>query len=329
LRDAGADCAAIEVSSHALDQDRVAGISFDTVVFTNLSRDHLDYHGNMRRYAEAKARLFTNYPARHRIVNLDSEFAVDIATRCGQNVVTVSTTFDRVANGRPYVFARSIVVGQQGSRVGFSSSWGDGEFTVPIPGDFNVANAVTVLACLLVRGVPLVDACRVLAAVEAPPGRMQRVAGDDGQPAVYVDYAHTPDALRVVLSALSAHCRGQLWCVFGCGGERDAGKRPQMGQVAERRADRVVVTSDNPRGEPPDQIIRAVLEGMSKAGKAVAIEDRATAIAWTIASARPQDCVLIAGKGHEDYQLIGNERRDFSDYEAARAALKARTGGDR
>jgi UDP-N-acetylmuramoyl-L-alanyl-D-glutamate--2,6-diaminopimelate ligase len=213
------------------------------------------------------------------------------------------------------VFVRSVVANRDGSQVKVTSSWGDGDIALPLPADFNVANAVIVLALLLNQGVPIDKACKVLGDVTAPPGRMQRVAAEVAGPAVYVDYAHTPEALDVVLRALQAHCRGRLWCVFGCGGERDTGKRPQMGRIAERRADRVVISSDNPRGEAPGEIIAAIAAGLQKPDDAVLIEDRATAIAWAIDSADVNDVVLIAGKGHEHNQ---------SDLAAASANLARR-----
>jgi UDP-N-acetylmuramoyl-L-alanyl-D-glutamate--2,6-diaminopimelate ligase len=324
FRNQGADSAAIEVSSHALAQNRVDGVVFNTVLFTNLSRDHLDYHGDMQSYAESKALLFLNSRASNRIINLDTEFGAELAGRCGQNVVTVSTNFDRVANGRLYVFARTVVASSIGWQVGVSSSWGDGEFALPLPGDFNVANAVIVLALLLQQDVPLQQACELLATVSAPPGRMQRVAAAAGMPAVYVDYAHTPAAIDAALRVLRAHCKGKLWCVFGCGGDRDAGKRSQMGKLAERRADRLVVTSDNPRGEEPAAIIAAIIDGLAKPRRATVIEDRGAAIAWAIEQAATEDLVLIAGKGHENYQLLADKRLDFSDYGAAFANLQAK-----
>jgi len=326
FRDAGAVWAAVEVSSHALAQNRVDGIAFDTVLFTNLSRDHLDYHGDMRSYAQAKGRLFLDCGAQHRIINLDSEFGMQLAGQCGQDVVAVSTTSERAANGRPHVFVRSVVATDCGSRVGVSSSWGDGEFDLPLAGDFNVANAVIVLALLLQQGVAMEKACDVLATVSAPPGRMQRVAAESESPPVYVDYAHTPAAIEVALQALKAHCKGKLWCVFGCGGDRDSGKRPQMGKMAERCADQLVVTSDNPRSEEPSAIIAEVVAGLTRPDLATIIEDRAAAIAWAIREAAADDIVLIAGKGHENYQLLGDERIDFSDYGAALANLAARAG---
>ncbi|NIL94556.1 MAG: UDP-N-acetylmuramoyl-L-alanyl-D-glutamate--2,6-diaminopimelate ligase [Woeseiaceae bacterium] len=327
FRDAGAKWAAIEVSSHALAQGRVDGVEFDSVIFTNLSRDHLDYHGDMRRYAEAKAKLFLDYPAKNRIINLDSEFGAELAGRFGQNVVTVSTRFDRVANGRPYVFVRSVVANGDGSHVAVNTSWGNAEFTVPLPGDFNVANAVIVLAALLQHSVPMSDACAALESVTAPPGRMERVEAAAGLPSVYIDYAHTPHAIESALKALRAHCKGLLWCVFGCGGDRDPGKRSKMGRMAELRADRLVITSDNPRRESPMSIIEDIVEGLIKPDRAVILEDRAAAIGWAIEKAGSNDIVLIAGKGHEDYQLIGSERIDFSDYDVALANLGKKAEG--
>ena len=315
--DAGASHAALEVSSHALTQGRVDGVRFDAALFTNLTRDHLDYHGDMQSYFEAKARLFLKHKPSRCIVNIDTEFGTELAARCGQDVITVSTDIDRVANGRRYVFARSVVVTGRGSEIEFVSSWGDGYVELPLPGDFNVANAALVLAYLLSAGVDLKEACRVLQLVEAPPGRMQRVADS----AVYVDYAHTPDAIESALRALRPHCRGTLWIVFGCGGDRDAGKRPLMGQTAERHADKLVITSDNPRGEEPQSIIDDIGAGLSES--AVLIEDRAAAIAWAIQNAAEDDVILIAGKGHEDYQEIGGKRFPFSDSAVVTKALQA------
>ena len=322
--DQGAKHAAIEVSSHALSQDRVDGVRFDTALFTNLSRDHLDYHGDMREYFESKARLFLECGPRNRIINLDSEYGDQLASKCGQDVVTVSTNFDRVANGRSHVFVRSIVATSHGSDIRFISSWGDGRFTLQLPGEFNVANAVLVLALLLKKGVPLTTACDVMTQVSAPPGRMQRVAMDG--PAVFVDYAHTPAALEVALRALRAHCRGQLWVVFGCGGDRDSGKRPQMGKAAEQLADHVVITNDNPRSEYADAIVDDIVAGLTHPEQVTIIEDRAAAIAWTIEHADAADAVLVAGKGHEDYQETCGKRLPFSDYAVARKALAIKEG---
>ena len=205
-----------------------------------------------------------------------------------------------------------------------TSSWGNGSLALPLYGQFNVANALQVIALLLSSDIPFATALDVLQAVKAPPGRLQQiVTGQDGeQPAVFVDYAHTPAALDAALTALAAHCRGQLWCVFGCGGDRDKGKRPQMGAVADRCADQVVLTSDNPRSEDPAAIMSDAQQGMS--GTETAIEDRAAAIAFAIANAAATDVILIAGKGHESYQVVAERRVPFSDYQVARKNLLQR-----
>jgi UDP-N-acetylmuramoyl-L-alanyl-D-glutamate--2,6-diaminopimelate ligase len=326
FRDEGAEHAALEVSSHALEQRRIDGITFDSAIFTNLSRDHIDYHGSMEAYFETKAALFLDYEVRNRIVSLDTEYGVELADRCGANVVTVSSQLDRGTNGRPYVFVRSVVAGETGSHIMIRSSWGEAELDLPLPGDFNVANACEVLALLLCNDVTLEDACDVLGRVKAPPGRMQLVnpTVDDGLPQVYVDYSHTPASLEAALGALRLHCSGALWCVFGCGGDRDRGKRPMMGKVAERLADHVVVTSDNPRSEPPEDIIADIREGMER--DAVATADRAAAISYAISAAGSNDIVLIAGKGHEDYQVIGNRTTSFLDFDVAARCLAAKGG---
>lgn len=324
FRDQGARHAAIEVSSHALEQNRVDGVHFDAGIFTNLSRDHIDYHGSMRSYFESKAGLFLDRSVSHRVVSLDTEFGAELADRCGRDVITVSTHFDRVSNGRPYVFVRAVVATPTGSRISITSSWGSADISLPLLGEFNVANAAQVLALLLCKDVPFEDACHVLGKVSAPPGRMQpvRISATGLLPTVYVDYSHTPASLEAALKALRGHCKGKLWCVFGCGGDRDRGKRSMMGKVAERLSDFPVVTSDNPRTEDPGRIIADVLEGMRE--DVVAIEDRSDAIAHAILSADVSDTILVAGKGHEHYQVIGTERLRFSDVEVAARHLAAR-----
>lgn len=327
FRSAGAKQAAIEVSSHALEQKRVDGMRFGAAIFTNLTRDHMDYHGSMRAYGESKASLFLDYDVDTRIVSLDTDFGTELADRCGPGVITVSTRFDRVANGRPYVFVRSVVATPQGSNIAIKSAWGDVDIALPLPGEFNVANAAQVLALLLSQGIDLKDARAVLETVSAPAGRMQRidVVSESPLPQVYVDYSHTPASLEAALKALRAHSGGRLWCVFGCGGDRDRGKRALMGRIASRLADHPIVTSDNPRTEPPGQIIAEVLEGMAEGS--VAIEDRGTAILHAVREAAAGDTVLVAGKGHENYQVIGRERLAFSDADVARAGLEARAAG--
>lgn len=331
FRSRGAGHVAMEVSSHALHQNRIDGVHFDSVIFTNLSRDHIDYHGDMQTYGETKAQLFLDRDIEHRIVNIDSGFGRQLAERCGKEdgheAVMVSTQFDRAAageTGRQYVFVRAIDADERGSIVTIDSSRGEGTFRLPLAGAFNVANAALVLAQLLCWDVAIADAANALSGVSPPPGRMQRVEIESSQAglAVYVDYAHTPAGLEAVLESLRHHCAGKLWCVFGCGGDRDRGKRPLMGATVTRLADRAVVTNDNPRFEAPGEIIAAVLDGMDK--HALAIADRAAAIAFAIDQADDNDVVLIAGKGHESFQLVGGLRLPFSDYETARANLLAR-----
>ena len=322
---ASADHAAIEVSSHALSQGRVDGVRFDTAIFTNLTRDHLDYHASMTEYFESKARLFLECAPANRIINIDSEYGERLAAQCGNDAVVVSMTLDRVTNGRRHFLVRSMVATELGSEVEFVSSWGSGIFILPLPGDFNVANAAAVMALLLMKGIAVDDACDVMSKVQAPPGRMQRVAMEG--PAIIVDYAHTPIALESALRSLRPHCRGRLWCLFGCGGDRDAGKRPQMGTAAEHCADKVVITSDNPRSEDPQRIIDDVVTGISQAERVTIIEDRAAAIAWVVSNAADDDVVLLAGKGHEEYQECGGKRAPFSDFVLAATALSARQEG--
>ncbi len=323
FRDRGAACAAIEVSSHALAQRRVGGVTFRGLLLTNLTRDHLDYHGDMQSYAASKARLFTDYATTHRIINVDTEFGAELAGRFAPDAITVSTKAGRVGYEGRYVLAQAAATTAGATRVAIESSWGNNVFDLPLVGDFNVANAALVIAMLLAEDVELGDASAVLAGATAPPGRMQRVPGPPAAPAVYIDYSHTPAAINGALRALRAHCRGTLWCVFGCGGDRDEGKRPLMGRVAEQLADRVVLTSDNPRGEAPEQIIDDIIAGLQTPQRAIVIVDRAAAISYAIRAAQAGDCVLLAGKGHEAYQIIDDEKRPFSDFEIAKRCIDA------
>ena len=316
----GAGYTALEVSSHALHQKRIDGVRFDSVLFSNLSRDHIDYHGDMEAYGETKARFIMDGNVAHRIVMVDSEFGRRLANRCADqradNVIAVSTQAEGDAASMTHVHMRVNESDETGSRIDVRSSWGGADFHLPLAGNFNVANAGLVLAQLLSWGISLGDATNALSRVVPPPGRMQRVQGTQAAaPVVYIDYAHTPAGLEAVLGTLRNHCSGALWCVFGCGGDRDQGKRAEMGKVVAQLADYPVVTSDNPRNEEPAEIISAVLRGMQP--DTVAIEDRAAAIAYAIGRAEVGDVILVAGKGHEDYQVIGNSRKPFSDYDVA------------
>ena len=326
LRASGFDSVAMEVSSHALDQNRCAGVRFHTAVFTNLTRDHLDYHGDMGAYGAAKARL-SNWPTLSaRVINVDDPFGLELARERLQARVARGLAADRLfltsqrpaewaASGADYVCASAVSASATGLTIGIESSRGAARLGSSLIGDFNVDNLLTVLAVLLAWDIPLAAACDALARCSAPPGRMQ-VEGGGAQPLALIDYAHTPDALAKALRAARAHCRGRLWCVFGCGGERDRGKRPEMGRIAATLADEIIVTDDNPRGEDAREIVVPILQGISAAGGAArtrVIHDRAMAIRSALSQAAPLDVVLVAGKGHEDYQIIGSQRRAFSD----------------
>lgn len=332
MRRAGAIAVAMEVSSHALAQGRVNGVLFACALFTNLSHEHLDYHGSMEAYAEAKARLFDAPGLATAVLNLDDVLGVRLAQRLaarGLRTIGYSLSAQAVAPGsvREQVAARAIECGAEGARVALESSWGAGEFCLRQLGRHSVANALGVLGCLAAYGVPFAEALAALERLPPVPGRMQRLGGA-GEPLVVVDYAHTPDALEKVLQALrpvAAARGGRLVAVFGAGGERDRSKRAPMGAVAARLADRITLTSDNPRGEDPRAIIEAIRAGV--AGPCEVEPDRARAIESALAQAAAQDVVLLAGKGHETWQEIAGRRLAFSDAQAARAALERRRSG--
>ena len=311
----GAAACAMEVSSHGLAQSRVNGTHFDIAVFTNLSRDHLDYHGSMENYAATKARLFHWPGLEWAVINNDDAYGRQLEgmTRSAR---VASYGFERGA-----VVARKLNLLQNGMQLDVHTEWGNASLEVPLLGRFNASNLLAVLTTLLVSGVGLDEACAALTDIEPPPGRMQTLGGGK-HPLVIVDYAHTPDALEKVLATLREIAQqGRLICVFGCGGNRDPGKRPLMGRAASHGTDEVWVTSDNPRNENPAAIIDAIVQGMSKEAKVE--PDRARAIFEAIGHARCGDVVLIAGKGHEDYQEIAGERLSFSDASVARKALEA------
>lgn len=324
LRDQGARHVAMEVSSHALDQYRVSGVRFDTAVLTNLSRDHLDYHGDLQAYADAKRRLFLMPELRHAVLNLDDAFGRELLTDVAGDVEVVGYTLsaESAAPGLDVVRGDGLELDESGLRMQVSSPWGEARIRSPLLGAFNASNLLAVLATLVLSGMPFEQACAALGELQTVPGRVERFGGGANQPLVVVDYAHTPKALESVLQAVRAHSRGAVWCVFGCGGERDRGKRPLMAAAAERYADRVVVTDDNPRAEDPDQIVTEILAGFAAPAGVQVMRDRAQAIAYAIAQAQPHDVVLVAGKGHEDYQEIAGTRWPFSDREQVRRQLE-------
>jgi UDP-N-acetylmuramoyl-L-alanyl-D-glutamate--2,6-diaminopimelate ligase len=317
----GAAAIAMEVSSHGLVQGRVNAIAFDCALFTNLSHDHLDYHGSMDAYAEAKARLF-DMPGLHAaVVNLDDVAGVRLAQRlAARKVRTIGYSLAPLVGPLTGEYLAAAAI--EGASLRIDSSWGRASARVNQLGRFNLANALGVLGCLLAYGVPFDEGVAALAQLPNVPGRMQRV-GD--RPLVVIDYAHTPDALEKVLHALRSEAEtrsGRLVAVFGAGGDRDPAKRPLMGAAAARLADRVLLTSDNPRSEDPLAIIAAIRRG---AGPAAEVEaDRRRAIEHAVAGAAPGDVILVAGKGHESYQEIRGKREPFSDEAVARAALAAR-----
>jgi len=322
LHDDGAQAVAMEVSSHALDQGRVDGVHFDVAVFTNLTRDHLDYHGDMATYGAAKARLFAWPGLKSAAINLDDDFGRELfeALPAGVQAVGLSSRGDARATLR----AEDIHLDASG--IGFDLV-ADGlpfEVRSPLLGRFNVDNLLAVAGALHALGETPARIGTTLSRLQPVHGRMNRLGGDGVQPLVVIDYAHTPDALEQALATLREHTEARLVCVFGCGGERDTGKRPQMGAIAERLADVVIVTDDNPRRESGDVIVADIVRGLSNPMQVRVERDRAAAIAMAIGRAEPGDVVLIAGKGHEPYQEIDGVQYPFDDTQIARAALEAR-----
>jgi UDP-N-acetylmuramoyl-L-alanyl-D-glutamate--2,6-diaminopimelate ligase len=323
LRDAGAQAVAMEVSSHALDQGRVDAVHFDVAVFTNLTRDHLDYHGDMARYGAAKARLFATPGLKSAVVNLDDAFGrallgtLDPALR---RRIGVSSRGQAGATVR----AEGLRLDARG--IGFDLLIGEARHPVQsaLLGRFNVDNLLAVAGALHALDVAPARIAATLSQLQPIRGRMNRLGGHDAQPLLVVDYAHTPDALEQALDSLRGHAQGRLLCVFGCGGERDTGKRPQMAAIAQRLADAVIVTDDNPRGEDGDRIVADILAGFTDPHTVRVQRDRARAIAQAVAEAGADDIVLIAGKGHEPYQEIAGVRHPFDDTEVAAQALQAR-----
>ena len=324
LRAAGVREVAMEVSSQALDQHRVAGVRFHSAAFTNLSRDHLDYHGTMAAYGAAKARLFEAPDLQHIIVNVGDAFGRELARRLTGRAPLTAVWIGAGESGwlaERALHATQVTLDVHGICMRVDGSFGQAEVTTRLLGRFNAENALVVIACLLSLGTSLGAAAKVLAECIAPPGRMEVVeAAARDKPMAVVDYAHTPDALAKALAALREHCKGVLWCVFGCGGDRDPGKRSIMGSVADELADQIIVTDDNPRSENPQAITRAILGGITSRVPRV-IHDRGEAIATALREARAGDVVLIAGKGHEDYQIYGETRRSFSDRREAQRYL--------
>lgn len=317
FRDQGAKYIAMETTSHSLVQGRVNGIDFDIAIYTNLSRDHLDYHGDMATYAKAKRLLFTKAGLRYAILNADDSYGQQWLQELKGNLSVFAYALGEHIGTKdlPSITAHCAQFTSDGITATIHTPWGDGVLHSPLLlGRFNLSNLLVVVAVLGIMGLSLEEILARIAKLRGVPGRMETYGGGK-QPLVVVDFAHTPAALEQVLIALREHktTEGRLWCIFGCGGDRDRGKRPLMGKIAEQYADQLIITDDNPRSEDSREIVAAILQGVTEPAKAVIEHDRRRAITHALSCARAGDVVLIAGKGHETYQIIGNRHEPFSD----------------
>lgn len=319
---ANAAAVAMEVSSHSIHQHRVAGIDFDMGIFTNLTQDHLDYHGDMATYAGVKHHFLAELCKKTIIINADDDYGVAWLQDWSKRPQTYAygTALNRVSADIPFIYASSLRFSTQGIQASLNTPWGEGDLYLPLIGTFNLSNALAALTALCVYGFSLEAVLEAFSYLKPVPGRMQMLGGGK-KPLVVVDYAHTPDALEKVLQALRAHTQGKLICVFGCGGERDKSKRPKMARIAEQYADRIIVTNDNPRHEIPEAIALEITAGFVDSARHRTQLDRAKAIKESIQSATILDCVLIAGKGAEHYQQIGDQQFPFDDVQQVKLAL--------
>jgi UDP-N-acetylmuramoyl-L-alanyl-D-glutamate--2,6-diaminopimelate ligase len=316
--DDGVEKMAMEVSSHALDQGRCDDVTFDAAVFTNLSRDHLDYHGTMEAYANAKRRLFIDYHPRFAVINKDDSLG---KTLIGE-IHNGTEVFSYGTNGSSELRGSVLQMDSSGMTLRIAGPWGEDVIHTGLLGGFNVSNLLAAAATLALLGMPWSQVMHQLEMMHAVPGRMHCMGGEADKPVVVIDYAHTPDALEAALNALRSHLHGRLVCVFGCGGDRDQGKRPMMARVAESLADRVILTTDNPRSEEPSSIFKDMQAGLDRPADAWIIEDRGAAIRQAVESGATGDIVLIAGKGHEAWQETKGHKIPFSDEAAVRAVLE-------
>ena len=323
IKSKNAKFAVMEVSSHALIQGRTNGIRFDSAVFTNLSHEHLDFHGDMESYAAAKSKLFKSVGLQNAIINIDDAVGRNIAENLSESVQCTGYGLDEKFN--PDVLGSEVKLDQNGLSMKISSPWGEGQLIAPVIGYFNASNLLAVLSVMLLQGIEFTESLKRLANIKSVAGRMQRFGGNS-HPLVIVDFAHTPDALEQALTSLRQHTEHDLWCVFGCGGDRDKGKRPLMGAIAEDKADYVVLTNDNPRNEVALNIIDDIKKGMTGSTKLSIEDDRKNAIHYAISNAKAGDVVLIAGKGHENYQIIGETKHPFNDAEEVQQQLEACAG---
>ncbi len=322
LRDQGAKAVAMEVSSHALDQGRVDAVHYDVAVFTNLTRDHLDYHGDMAQYGAAKAKLFHRAGLKAAVVNLDDSFGSELLRTVDAGIARIGVS----SRGAQQATLHADSLKLDGRGIAFDLVVDGARHPVqsPLLGRFNVDNLLAVAGVLHALGHAPAAIAALVSQLQPIAGRMNRLGGERGLPTVVVDYAHTPDALEQALQSLQGHLQGRLFCVFGCGGERDAGKRPQMAAIAERLAQQVIVTDDNPRGEDGDAIVADILAGFTAPDAVTVQRNRARAIGLAVKLAGPGDIVLLAGKGHEPYQEVRGVKHDFDDTLVAAAALNAK-----
>ncbi|MBD1389953.1 UDP-N-acetylmuramoyl-L-alanyl-D-glutamate--2,6-diaminopimelate ligase [Neiella sp. HB171785] len=312
----------MEVSSHGLVQNRVGGVAFQYAVFTNLSRDHLDYHGSMEAYGEAKSALFRWPTLVSATINADDQFGRELLADLSADAIAYG--IEDVAALRQYsnwLGIEQLTPTATGFDIELVSSWGEAKAHVPLLGRFNLSNVLAALGPLLAAGLPLPQLAQALSALKPVAGRMESFQQAD-HPVCIVDYAHTPDALAVALQAARYHCQGKLWVVFGCGGDRDKGKRPLMAKAAEQYADQVIVTADNPRSEAQQDISADIINGFQDPAAVMTIEDRHQAIQTALREANLDDLIVIAGKGHEDYQLIADQRLNFSDRAVVQSLLE-------
>ncbi len=322
--DSGAQFSAMEISSHGLDQNRATAVRFNTAIFTNLTRDHLDYHHTMENYGAAKRKLFLHKHLKNVVLNMDDKFGRKLAKDeeiIAKKWLITTKVPPSGAQLEHWIWAEDVNFSLRGIHAKIYTPWGSGKLDSPLIGQFNLSNLLLVVAALGSTLKELQPVLEALKTVQAADGRMQSI-GSDKTPTAIVDYAHTPDALEKALNAIREHCSGLIWCVFGCGGDRDSGKRPLMAAVAEKLSNRVIVTQDNPRLESEENIEKDIFTGFKKPEKALYISDREKAIAHAISHAQTNDAILIAGKGHEDYQIIGKTKNHFSDIEICQKLLE-------
>ena len=323
----------IEVTSHALTQNRVSGVEFHTAIYSNLTHEHLDYHNNIEAYWQAKQKLFTEFQPKFSVLNVEDPFGQRLfldprlykAERSTIAYTTESSISSNLSDSSTnLITTHNLNFTPTGMHALVKTPWGEGMLSCPLLGRFNLSNVLAALAAVCLQGVELSEVLQAIPYLKTVPGRMMRLGGQNGEPIVVIDYAHKPDALALVLKALRPQCRGKLGCIVGCGGDRDRSKRALMAANAEQLSDVLILTQDNPRTEDPKQIFEDMLQGIQDRNAVVIEYDRKLAIKKAILNAKSDDLILIAGKGHEEYQIVGNHKIPFSDQVEVEAALQER-----